>query len=294
MKFLITDAFADTLFGGNPAGVVLLPKGSPFPSDNTMLKTAAELRYSETAFVSAIGDKEFQIRYFTPAAEVELCGHATIGSFCALLHLGLIKSGDKCMNHTLSGDIEVEVGDGYVMMDMAKPELISTISSEKYLRELYEIMGTEYKEIKFGDKVLLPELISTGLPDIIMPVTNSNVLNALAPDMKALSALSERYNVTGVHAFAPESGGAVTARTRNFAPLYDIDEEAATGTSSGALTYYLYRNDFIGDGAEVNYIQGEAMGRPSKIKSTLNIEGDRCGIKVGGNAVVLAEGDIHI
>ena len=53
-------------------------------------------------------------------------------------------------------------------------------------------------------------------------------------------------------------------------------------------------NDFIGDGAEVNYIQGEAMGRPSKIKSTLNIEGDRCGIKVGGNAVVLAEGDIHI
>lgn len=294
MKFLITDAFADTLFGGNPAGVVLLPKGSPFPSDNTMLKTAAELRYSETAFVSAIGDREFQIRYFTPAAEVELCGHATIGSFCALLHLGLIKSGDKCMNHTLSGDIEVEVGDGYVMMDMAKPELISTISSEKDLRELYEIMGTEYKEIKFGDKVLLPELISTGLPDIIMPVANSNVLNALAPDMRALSVLSERYNVTGVHAFAPESGDTVTARTRNFAPLYDIDEEAATGTSSGALTYYLYRNEFIGDGAEVNYIQGEAMGRPSKIKSTLNIEGDRCRIKVGGNAVVLAEGDIHI
>ena len=198
------------------------------------------------------------------------------------------------MNHTLSGDIEVEAGDGYVMMDMAKPKLIRTISDKKDLDELYEIMGTKYEQVKFEGKVLIPELISTGLPDIIMPVADSDALNALAPDMKALSALSASYKVTGVHAFAMENGEGITARTRNFAPLYDIDEEAATGTSSGALTYYLYRNKFIVDGANVSYVQGEAMNRPSKIKSTLAVDGDQCSIKVGGNAVVLAEGEIHI
>jgi len=91
MRFLIVDAFSKRLFGGNPAGIVILPKGLDFPSDETMVKTAAELRYSETAFVSIMGDNEFRTRYFTPAAEVALCGHATVGAFCALAHLGIIR-----------------------------------------------------------------------------------------------------------------------------------------------------------------------------------------------------------
>ena len=84
MKFFIVDAFTEELFGGNPAGVVLLPEGADFPADEVCVKTAAELRYSETAFIKRLGPSEFQIRYFTPAAEVELCGHATIGSFAVL------------------------------------------------------------------------------------------------------------------------------------------------------------------------------------------------------------------
>ena len=71
MKFFIADAFTDSLFGGNPAGVVILDRDGDFPPDETMRKTAAELRYSETAFIKVLGDREFQIRYFTPAAEVE-------------------------------------------------------------------------------------------------------------------------------------------------------------------------------------------------------------------------------
>ncbi len=82
--FLIVDAFTETAFGGNPAGVVILPENADFSSDETMVKTAAELRYSETAFIKKLADNEFKIRYFTPAAEVDLCGHATIGSFFVL------------------------------------------------------------------------------------------------------------------------------------------------------------------------------------------------------------------
>ena len=69
MKFYIADAFTDSLFGGNPAGVVILDGDGGFPPDETMRKTAAELRYSETAFIKVLGDREFQIRYFTPAAD---------------------------------------------------------------------------------------------------------------------------------------------------------------------------------------------------------------------------------
>ena len=80
MKFFIVDAFTDQPFGGNPAGVVLL-ESDTFPKEELMLQIAAELRYSETAFIQRHTDKEFSIRYFTPKAEVDLCGHATIASF---------------------------------------------------------------------------------------------------------------------------------------------------------------------------------------------------------------------
>ena len=94
MRFQIVDAFTDQVFGGNPAGVVFIPEGEDFPPEETMVKTAEELRYSETAFVKKLGEKEYQVRYFTPAAEVDLCGHATIGSSYALFHDGLIAAGD--------------------------------------------------------------------------------------------------------------------------------------------------------------------------------------------------------
>ncbi len=291
MKFLIVDAFTETLFGGNPAGVVLIPDGQDFPSDEVMVKTAAELRYSETAFIRQLGPKEFQVRYFTPAAEVDLCGHATIGSFCALEHLGVISAGDTVVNHTLAGDLNIEVSDGFVMMDMATPTDIGTIDDPAALEELYSIMGAKYDAEKIG---MLPKMVSTGLPDIMMPLATREDLDAMEPDMKALSALSERYEVVGVHAFTLDSEDGVTAHARNFAPLYDIDEEAATGTSSGAMTYYFYLNKVIGEDAKCRFIQGEKMDRPSVILSELAADDKGCAIKVGGSAVVLAEGEINI
>ena len=275
MKFLIVDAFTDTLFGGNPAGVVILPEGTDFPSDELCVKTAAELRYSETAFIKQLGPKEFNIRYFTPAAEVDLCGHATIGSFCALIHAGIVEKNCTCINHTLAGDLNIVIKDGFIMMDMATPVEIATIEDPEKI-------------------TLLPKMISTGLPDIMMPVASQEDLNAMEPDMKALSDLSARYEVVGVHAFTLDAEGDVTAHTRNFAPLYDIDEEAATGTSNGALTYYFYLNDIIGGKANCKIIQGEKMDRPSVILTDICAEGDNCLIKVGGSGVILAEGEIHI
>lgn len=293
MKFYIVDAFTENLFGGNPAGVVILPEGEDFPSDEIMTKTAAELRYSETAFIKRLNDKEFNIRYFTPAAEVELCGHATIGSFKALLAGGYIEDNQTYINHTLSGTLNIDVKNGFVLMDMAAPVKIGEISEHEKLRELYDIMGLDYDAEKSERVSMIPQLISTGLPDIMMPVSSLEVLDRIEPDFPALSKLSERYEVVGVHAFTVNCDDA-TCHVRNFAPLYDIDEEAATGTSNGALTYYGYLNGFVKSGDDCRFIQGEKMQRPSAILSHIEADGDNCSIQVGGSAVILAEGDIKL
>ena len=292
MKFYIVDAFTDTLFGGNPAGVVILPEGADFPDDETCVKTAAELRYSETAFIKRLGDNEFNIRYFTPAAEVELCGHATIGSFAALRYGGYIGDGDF-MNHTISGDLNISVSGQRVLMDMATPVKINEITEYEALKELYTIMGLDYDDLKARGLALTPQMVSTGLPDIMMPVPTLADLEAIEPDFKALSDLSAKYEVVGVHAFTRD-GYDATCHVRNFAPLYDIDEEAATGTSNGALTYYGYLNGFVKSGDDCKFIQGEKMKRPSVIESHIEVDGDKCLIRVGGGGVMLAEGEINL
>lgn len=299
MKFYIVDAFTDTLFGGNPAGVAILEKGAAFPEYEVMRKTAAELRYSETAFISQTGEKEFHIRYFTPAAEVDLCGHATIGSFFALADAGLVSFGSSCVCNTLAGPLNIDLSSGSVLMDMGAPQAIGKITEKEALQELYSIMGISEEnqgEVLNGEKagsILIPEMISTGLPDIMMPVRNEKELAAITPDFAALTKLSEKYEVVGVHAFTV-NGSDNAVHCRNFAPLYEIDEEAATGTSNGALTYYLYKNGIISTGGENLFIQGEAMGRPSKITSRLTTDGDNIKIQVGGNAVILACGEIRL
>ena len=301
MNFYIVDAFTEKLFGGNPAGVVVIPEGGSFPPEEIMLKTAAELRYSETAFVLPLSNDEFQIRYFTPTDEVDLCGHATIASFEALQSEGLVHSGMDYKVSTLAGDIKVRIDKGSVMMGMADPELIKTINDPLEIDRLYDIMGGEYNS-SLG---LLPMIISTGLPDIMMPVSNKDELNALAPKMDALSDLSRAYGVTGVHAFTiakdddeeeeKDDYADIIIHARNFAPLYGIDEEAATGTANGALTHYLKTNNIISVPSTCKVIQGEAMRRPSVIMT--NIESKDKAIQeifVGGSARILAKGEINI
>ena len=300
MKFYIADAFTETLFGGNPAGVVILPEGGDFPAEEIMQKTAAELRYSETAFIRQLSDSTFNIRYFTPAGEVDLCGHATIASFFCLLDAGLVKNGGQYVNQTLAGALSIKIQNGFVMMEMGAPRHIATIEEESALEELYQVMGLSYEPVVAMEDCssytrLLPMLISTGLPDIILPVISREKLAAIDPDFPKLAALSEKYQSTGVHAFTLDrEDWDVTAHCRNFAPLYDIDEEAATGTANGALTYYLYGYGLIPDGRESVFIQGEAMDRPSRILSHLQLTEGQPQVQVGGNAVILAAGEINL
>lgn len=278
MKYYIVDAFTRSPFGGNPAGVVLLKRD--FPDNQLMQQVAAELRYSETAFVRQDGPSEFTVRYFTPAGEVDLCGHATIATFGVLRQEGIVSDGTTCMNHTLAGDLEVNIGE-QVMMQMAAPRAIDKAID---IDRLGHIMNS-----KVPDRWPV-EVISTGLPDIIMPINSVEELEALRPDMDALAQLSRELEVVGVHAFAV-TGDGYTAHVRNFAPLYGIPEESATGTANAALTHYLLRRGYISCPADCRFLQGEAMQRPSVIVTTLSADGT---IRVGGECRIIASGQLMV
>ena len=285
MKFYIADAFAEELFGGNPAGVVLIPEGADFPSESLMIRTAAELRYSETAFVKRLGEKAFHLRYFTPIDEVDLCGHATIASFGVLVEEGLIRSGDFCSLQTKAGSLQVEIRQGMVFMEMGEAALLGPVPD---LSALAGVLG-----ISESDFAMEPAIVSTGLPDILAPIRNRDLLLTMKPDFPAMAELSKELSVVGVHAFCLDPERQVTAWCRNFAPLYGIDEEAATGTANGALTEYLYRKGILKDEDRTLYLQGESMGRPSKIHGIFSAN-EKPRIRIGGSCRMLAKGELLI
>ena len=278
MKYYIVDAFTSQPFGGNPAGVVLLD-GDTFPDEELMLKVAAELRYSETAFVRILSPKEYHVRYFTPKAEVELCGHATIATFSLLYQMQLAE--DECLCHTLAGDLRIEVGEK-VMMQMAAPRIVSTVEDTDVI---FKALG-----VKDYQSILPVQIAYSGLPDLMIPVSDVATLNGLKPDMEAISAITETHKAVSFHVFAFGNDG-YTAHVRDFAPLYDIPEESATGTANAALTHYLQQNGCILPSGDFSFLQGEAMGRPSIVATRVAPDGI---IYVGGTATIVARGELMV
>lgn len=274
MKLFIVDAFTDKPFGGNPAGVVLLDSDA-FPKDDLMLSIANELRYSETAFIRRHSAQEYTIRYFTPKTEVDLCGHATIASFFMLHQKGLASG--QCLCHTKAGDLRIEVGEK-VMMQMAKPHIVATLTETE---EIYRALG-----MKDYHPTMPVQIVYAGLPDIMIPLPSLDILKSLLPNMDAIAAITKKYDSVSFHVFAFGNDG-YTAHVRDFAPLYDIPEESATGTANASLTYYLQQCGSIGKEAECSFIQGEAMGRPSVVATRIQADGN---IFVGGTAAIVAEG----
>ena len=276
----IVDAFTEAPYSGNPAGVVFLG-ADPFPAEEACIKVAAELRFSETAFVRALAPDEFAVRYFTPVCEAALCGHATVAAFGFLRDKRSIGLGDM-LAHTASGDIRVTVESGSVWLDMAEAKTLAELDKNT-CRELYRAYGLRERESVNG---LAPAVVSVGLADIMLPVDSIDELNEAVQDEETVSEISRRLSVTGVHMFCLADDGNA-AHCRNFAPLYGIPEECATGTSNGGLYHLLTERGVIAP-SPARFIQGEKMGRPSAINARLE-DGK---VRVGGPSAVVMTGKI--
>ncbi|MBI9035435.1 MAG: PhzF family phenazine biosynthesis protein [Bacteroidales bacterium] len=268
------NAFGVTSTGGNPAGVVLKADHLTHIQKQEIAKQAG---LSETAFVSRSEVADFKLEFFTPNAEVNLCGHATIATFSLLGQLGLITNGNF-LQETKAGVLNVNYYDGMVMMEQTQAVFDQVLVAD----EILESLGLNKED-------LIPDLpiqiVSTGLRDIIIPVRNLDVLWGIKPDFEKIKKISNDQVVVGYHVFSLQSVKNSTAHCRNFAPLYDIDEEAATGTSNGALAAYLNKySDFENQSKTLYFEQGYCMNRPSEIVVKLEHINDVTRVFVGGKA----------
>lgn len=277
MKVYTVNSFIKNQSGGNPAGVVLLDD-API-STQMMQSIAKKVGLSETAFVFPKVENYFPIRFFTPVEEVPLCGHATLAAFYTLNKFKNLTV-DTVFQKTGAGLLAIkgELTSQGLKLVMEQSTPIQRNLHTTVLDELIPIMGLKPTPELY--QKLPVQIWSTGLEDILLPVKDRQTLNHMDVDFEALSSLSKSLNVVGVHAFTIEKE---QVYARNFAPLYGIDEESATGTSNGALIAYLHQHvypniNFI----EKEIIQGESMNATSAIIAQSFVDNQHQHIWVGG------------
>ena len=269
------NAFAKTPNGGNPAGVVLDSDGL---TENQMQRIASAVGYSETAYVQKSSEADFKVRFFTPIDEVDLCGHATIATFYLLASEGIVDTG-KYTQETKAGFLGIEVKENNTIFMDQKPPEFSEIVPKKKIAETLNI-----SEDLFAADLPI-QIVSTGLRDILIPIKSLDDLHKIKPDFDAVARVSKKYDVVGYHMFTLETLNNSTAHCRNLAPLYDIPEEAATGTSSGGLACYLFKYKKITNISTLVFEQGYSMNKPSEILARLDVEDQRITrVRVGGVA----------
>lgn len=284
----ILKAFVKDGKGGNPAGIVYNEKDL---NDSEKQRIASRVGLSETVFINSLEEYLFDVSFFTPNKEVDLCGHGTIAAFQLLRDKDLISDG-IFKQKTKAGDLDIIVTkDDEILMEQKQPEFLKIIENRA---EIANSLGITINDLH---EELPIQIVSTGLEDLIIGVKNNNVLNGLKPDFDKINKISEKYDVTGYHVFSLESLTEEYANCRNFAPYYGINEEGATGTASGALASYLYHYDKINlnDLDSIVFYQGEKMGVHSEIHVKLKTKDEEIEkIFVGGNAVLFSTKKITI
>ena len=233
-RTLLVDAFTDDPLAGNAAGVVPEADGL---SATQMQAIARELGASETAFLSTTDDADRRIRYFTPAQEVDLCGHATIASHALLAADGAIEPG----THTLAtnvGILDIELqDDGIVWMTQSRPAVETVAVDYDRVADALRIDAARLKDV--GADLPIARA-TTGLPFLIVPVNFLEGLSGVQPDLGAIEALADEHDATGIYAFTFDTLDAEsTLHARMFAPGAGVDEDPVTGTASGACGAYL-------------------------------------------------------
>ncbi|MBJ7356074.1 MAG: PhzF family phenazine biosynthesis isomerase [Nocardioides sp.] len=267
-------AFTDHGRGGNPAGIVL---DAAHLDDAARLAIAAEVGYSETAFVEADGDAgSYRVRYFSPLAEVAFCGHATIATAVALAErdgAGLFRFA------TLAGLIEVSTtvtDDGVAATLTSVPTRTRAASPEAVAAALRTLRWTEDDL----DPSYPAHVAFAGVQHLVLAVRDRATLAALDYDFDALQTLMADQDWTTLQLVWAEDER--TFHARDPFPPGGVVEDPATGAAAAAFGGYLREIGAAEPGARVTILQGEDMGRPSRLVVDLPVDSDR--VRVTGTA----------
>jgi PhzF family phenazine biosynthesis protein len=255
------DAFTDKAFGGNPAAVCILKEAA---EEELMQKIAMEMNVSETAFLYKTGNS-FNLRWFTPEVEVDLCGHATLASSYILWETGLLKKEEEAVFNTRSGRLTAKKNDDLIILDF--PMEVDT-----------ETEANEIIEKALGLKTLYT---GKNRMDYIVEVESEEIVRSLNPNFDVLKALSTR----GVIVTSKSDSENYDFISRFFAPGAGIAEDPVTGSAHCCLGPYWMKR--LGKNVFKAY---QASKRGGTLEIT--VEGDR--VKIGGKAVSVFVADMLI
>jgi len=285
--------------GGNLAPIVLDARGL---GDVDMREVAR--RYGrESSFVfPGPGDKtgdddnrqHRKIRFFVPEHEMEMCGHATVGTAWLMHHLREQQRNEIDFT-TLSGPvrtrwIEDERAGGRKVFVSQPQGRVEEISDKRLMVELFSILNIDSSQL--ADKIPIQNAATSRVKTMI-PLKDVDTLNGLRPDFGRVKSICEKLGSTGLYPYAVinRNPSVVEVEARQFPKASGYPEDAATGIAAAALAYALEANGVSAAGVvgkEVVVYQGRAMGFLSEI--TVQLEQDQCW--VGGTCALVSEGDL--
>ncbi|MFJ6651047.1 PhzF family phenazine biosynthesis isomerase [Streptomyces sp. NPDC091290] len=270
-------AFASSPDGGNPAGVVL---DATRLGQERMLATAAEVGYSETAFVTARDEDKrvFTLRYFSPLTEVAFCGHATVATAVALAER--IGPGDLVFD-TQAGEIRVETAvdsGGAVRATITSVPTRSRPAQAAEVDATLSALGWEHADL---DPALPPHVAFAGNDHLMLATVSRARLADLDYDFEALAEVMQQHGWTTVHLVWRESDDHYHARDPF--PIGGVVEDPATGAAAAAFGGYLRTLGMLPTAGVISIRQGEDMGRPSDL--TVKADPHDARVRVIGHAV---------
>ena len=271
-------AFTTTPAGGNPAGVVLDAAGM---DDAGMLALAARLGYSESAFLSARSEPgHYDVRYFSPEAEVPFCGHATIASGVALAeHAG---AAGRLMLHTASGEVPVDTETGESGRTVATLTSVAPYVEDPDPALVTGALGHLRWDPGELDPELPPRVAYAGARHLILACRTRERLAELDYDFEALKRLMLDHDLTTVELVWREDPRVFHARAPF--PVGGVVEDPATGAAAAAFGAYMRELGAVTPPVDLTIHQGDDMGRPSTLLVHVDTP-DRPEVRVSGTAV---------
>lgn len=285
LTFYIVDVFAEQKYAGNQLAVFRDAGGL---SDEQMQRIAREMNFSETTFILSDSPREggYDVRIFTPVAEVPFAGHPTLGT-AYVIRQELLD--DPAANVTLNlkvGPIPVTSVDREVLWMKQNPPVFGPTFDAAAVAN---ILGLDESDI---DARFPVQEVSTGLWFVIVPLTSLDAARRAKTTKDKYLSLFETGRHAGILVFCPEPYSKQNdLNVRVFCPVYGIEEDPATGSGNGCLASYLVQHRYFGsDEIDVRVEQGYEIGRPSLLRLRAGRQEDAIDVNVGGKVIMVAKG----
>ena len=257
------DAFTPVAFGGNPAAVALFDE---LPDDGLLQQIALEMNLSETAYPTKRGDGDWDLRWFTPGAEVNMCGHATLATAFVLADQGLIDG--RVTFHTKSGPLTCEVTDAGVVMDFPSSPVSADPLPDGLVEALSDALGAVVIDVGVGF-------------DVVAQLQSADAVRSLTPDQARVAGIDTRAVI--VTASGDIDGGPADFVSRVFAPRVGIAEDPVTGSAHTILApWWAERLGVTDFAAHQVSARGGRLG--------VRLLGDR--VELSGQAVITMVGEL--